>query len=1027
MPLSTNATLSLAQDSGIVYRQVSSGTAVDNVFVFSDGTNKYKYENGAGQYIARAGGILPGTDKTAALQAIFNHSSVNEVVIDSGDITISGTLTIPANKKLTFQGTGRLIGSGTVNGGIITASYHQNIFATTLTINPQGVSDGKFSAKWFGAVGDGVTNDQPAIQKAINTCIANQSKFSTVFIPSGNYVCSTSLLMENFSSGSYQFHTVFLEGETSWWGAGGQGTSLFFPSKLLFGIGVQLGKGTKISKIKLTGNFVPPATSGYAWFSIDFQNFVTDGSLDTNYAVNAGIVIDPFSRTGSVPTNHYVGYESNYTKDATNSNGGSTGVIIEDVMIFNFVAGIVCSINGQTRNAEQCRYEKIQLGNMKAGFINCTDQEKMNVIDHVGAWSAVHTLFIGGHTYGASTPGVYNVSNVNIAGAVNRLFEVYEGGYFSSHFDRIFSESMGSLGIYSSNMHPTISNSELGLEYPATQGAYPNTVISGGGLTFKNCSIRYYGSFIPIVIDGSFNFINCRFEEVPFFGTYANFYNRSLCNFVDCKTSTGPFGFQSGTRFCQQNDQMIAFGKYTIQDPTASDGGRDEIYEMTESLPYAVLRPTGTYTINPSGTRDATITVGSTNIKYFYVNKLVFTYAVSGNVILLGQVTNVNTGTNQITISYIPKQITNGSYSLLCPFLKYSVDFVGDIQIGSTIANCEFSGWSSNAAGLVGKVIPLTTNQDNFYVPWTLVTGAPDASTLQVTAVFGNNIPNTTFKTGKKTIKMKAGQFYTYPSLVTKGTIVEEPADYRTGVSGAKLKAEATTDGYGVNVFLGKSRKSYFRNIDQINKSVIKVSANLTVSPAYDIYEVDTTSGNIDITMRQAAYMTMFLNGYSRVIRIIKTSSDNNKVNVNQNVINVTEPISGLSQIVLEKQHEWVDIEFSTIDVDPSVNPNYWTVRVVGRSDLNKVDTLTVSADTSKAYIADSLITHILVKPASDLTAFRVGTTPGGDELVTDTIVPGGSYTAIDVPYYFESAGTLYFTGIGAVSTTIKIYKKLSN
>ena len=104
-------------------------------------------------------------DQTSVLQTAFNS---NAVVIVTASTVINGTLNIPEGKILKFEG-GKLTGKGTVNGGIIEASYHTQIFDTALTVNPKAVEQ-YFSVKWFGATGNN-TDDYAAIQRSINTCI----------------------------------------------------------------------------------------------------------------------------------------------------------------------------------------------------------------------------------------------------------------------------------------------------------------------------------------------------------------------------------------------------------------------------------------------------------------------------------------------------------------------------------------------------------------------------------------------------------------------------------------------------------------------------------------------------------------------------------------------------------------------------------------------------------------------------------------------------------------------------------------
>ncbi len=120
------------------------------------------------------------TDQTEKLQSLANDK--NNTVEISTPYYVNGTVTIPAGKIIKFENNGRISGHGTINGGIIQANYRSNIFDTTISINPTAVSL-YFSAMWFGAKGDGNSNDYPSIQKSINTCIKN--KIRTLLVPLG--------------------------------------------------------------------------------------------------------------------------------------------------------------------------------------------------------------------------------------------------------------------------------------------------------------------------------------------------------------------------------------------------------------------------------------------------------------------------------------------------------------------------------------------------------------------------------------------------------------------------------------------------------------------------------------------------------------------------------------------------------------------------------------------------------------------------------------------------------------------------
>ncbi len=63
----------------------------------------------------------------------------------------------------------KFTGSGTINGGIIDAGFTiQQVFATTLTVNPSGITTViSFSAKWFGAMGDNTADDALSLQSQL--------------------------------------------------------------------------------------------------------------------------------------------------------------------------------------------------------------------------------------------------------------------------------------------------------------------------------------------------------------------------------------------------------------------------------------------------------------------------------------------------------------------------------------------------------------------------------------------------------------------------------------------------------------------------------------------------------------------------------------------------------------------------------------------------------------------------------------------------------------------------------------------
>lgn len=100
---------------------------------------------------------------------------------------------------------------------------------------------------------------------------------------------------------------------------------------------------------------------------------------------------------------------------------------------------------------------------------------------------------------------------------------------------------------------------------------------------------------------------------------------------------------------------------------------------------------------------------------------------------------------------------------------------------------------------------------------------------------------------------------------------------------------------------------------------------------------------------------------------------------------------------------------------------------ILGSGDLsvgatNKV-TLSVSSNTSYNYPSGAMITRVVVVTTSALAAFRIGTTPNGEELFPDTPLDASSSTVVAINYYAALAGTIYFSGITSSTTLILYYE----
>jgi len=704
MAISTLATAGISLDAAGLYRKTVA--APDNVFIFTDGVNNWEIIDKKGPYVARLGGIIPSEgDVTSALQTILNNADVREVVFDEGNITINGTLNVPAGKKLTFRNDGRLIGTGTIVGGIINADFESNIFAQTLTITdsntyPLAVGNRHFSVKWFGAVGDNSVDDQPAIQKTIDTLVnltASKGKVKSVYLPIGKYRIDTPILLNKWDQGAgrYQFFSLDFIGETSFWEFDNSGTEILANFIDKFAIGVQLGKGIRIENIRVTGQF------SYAWQGVggdeQTKNFyastyagftATLPCRDSRYSPYAGIVIDPFST--SVPADGgYPGLTSFYRGNT--GAVGSTGIVIEECFVAGFVTGIITSPNGVTLNAELVDIFRVQFRDCKACVAGCQAQEKINRVSFMACWGACHTVFMF-NEYGAQNPGYWSVDNVNLAGYNNRFIRREESGFFNMKIDAIYAEELGRIGDFDFTMGTTISNSIFDLRHPNVTKQYFLGVATGAGI-FRSTTVRYYGfngGIAPIGTSGNFLFDSCKLYQYPLSPNQTNARGERALGANIVTNGLGNFNnVVFGADFPQtiHPDDVYRFyadGKTVIQSQDTSSLSLVTTWSPKYSIPYAyvneflgneiAVNPTGldnSFTFAASPSELAWVKTGS--IIAFFQNNRYFGYGVASV-----------SGSN-VTVSYIPTTVAPGNYKLqVYRELKF-LTFLGDITAGSNL------------------------------------------------------------------------------------------------------------------------------------------------------------------------------------------------------------------------------------------------------------------------------------------------------------------------------------------------------
>jgi len=541
------------------------------------------------------------------------------------------------------------------------------------------LDNGIVDARWFGAVPDDGKDDWAAIQKAVDFCTANGNRYTTVHLSPGTYQISRPIMLYQWSGVSYAFNSTSIEGESSFWPSSGNGTILQCSFKDKFAIGVQLGKGNHISRLKIVGGFTPPFRDQYSFYRSTFEQFKDPTCRDSNFSPYSGIVIDPFAN-GQMPSDGgYPGYSAWYRGDGRRS--GSTGISIEDVSIYGFVVGICSAPNSFTRNAELTNINKVQFENTKLCISGSQDQEKGNIVTNLGCWGTTHTVFATG-LYGAQLPGNWYIENCNIAGYVNRLVFNSQAGYFGSHFKNIFSEMLGRFGTVYSNQGTVVEASEFGFAYYTEQTSqYLSPQIDANGVTFIGCNIRMYGTFKPVTLAGASVYSGCTFEALP----YSDYTSPLSPTFVEC-------------RMPDYANQLGVTGPRNIYAPLASKSfvyGHYSLVTGTSTLTINSARPGAAYPVNLSsdattlnivaakGVRSAVIALKQEEAGRVRVGDVICDNP-SDNLQqgVIGTATAV-TGSSY-TIAYIPDWVTSGQSLHPSVFLPFSnMTFLGDITAGS--------------------------------------------------------------------------------------------------------------------------------------------------------------------------------------------------------------------------------------------------------------------------------------------------------------------------------------------------------
>jgi hypothetical protein len=255
----------------------------------------------------------------------------------------------------------------------------------------------------FGAVGDGVTDDGPAIQAAIDYAIYTAHK-RVVYLPSANYKTTGTLHLGYGTS----LTSVTLLGDGERYDhtqATQPGTAIICTATDRPVINIQGGLQTRVRGIKIVGaySYIADNNLGIAFDDDDWNESTwKDGGFPAASflpkSVHAGITIDAYA--GAQPGTHYpdvvypgfLGVVSQYNKTT------SSDILLEDVNIANCVvavAGHPCTSPG---NGEFIRWRGGRATACLRGFAIGHSQSRLPAVENVDfgqCYIAIDNAFVG--------------------------------------------------------------------------------------------------------------------------------------------------------------------------------------------------------------------------------------------------------------------------------------------------------------------------------------------------------------------------------------------------------------------------------------------------------------------------------------------------------------------------------------------------------------------------------------------------------------------------------------------------------
>ncbi len=357
----------------------------------------------------------------------------------------------------------------------------------------RNTDNGTINIKWFGATGNGSTDDWYPIQKAINYVLNNNTPGRTLYFPPGNYKIGRPLIIARLQGSSFNQASINLVGPSNSKNIATGFAQIITTFNNTFAIGIQKGKGILIKDLAFSGQFTfPNKLNPIQVDTLSFKEWTDRSSRDNPLSPYSGIVIDPFSDSTVYPNNSDMYPGLHAYCPAGFSRGGSTSIQIVGCSVKNFIVGVMITPSNQ-QNGELIDVIDCDISSNKVAYAIGQAQSKECHVSRLKCWGTTHTIFDNvsyGFKHGDGA-GIPMVDGVNIASAVKQLCRI-QAASFGGSFRNVYAEGLFRLGFVGGPA--TVSFEDCQIDF-ATQDPgipYPDFYVLGLGTTFHDCMLRIY-------------------------------------------------------------------------------------------------------------------------------------------------------------------------------------------------------------------------------------------------------------------------------------------------------------------------------------------------------------------------------------------------------------------------------------------------------------------------------------------------------------------------------------------------------